>query len=585
MPHDVFISYSHHDKKVADAICSKLENGNIRCWIAPRDILPGVEFGEAIINGIVESKILLIVFSSTANDSSQVRREVERAVNYGKVIIPFRIEDFLPTKAMEYALSNTHWLDAMTPPLEAHIAKLSDTIYKLIPGLSIPVPTIQPPPPQTDPISPPLTDPSQKTTGNIDLNSPETYSVDIVFQNGEIIENATLKCGPRGYSSYVASIQYTKDLELIKKSQYCPTSERYLRFDKFSHIDFIPMNEEDKSVIEKNPSYHGHILKMKITLIDNAIWDNVYLLDHCYFNTPYENGNLQKANPLKLIFRFKSDTDKSGSSGKSDENQLIKIKEKPVITKVSTPEAIINEKDGTQLVLISEGEFWAGSRREGEGGRPFSIKLPAFYLAIYTVTNAQYVKFLKDVDPGQKDLDNWITLNQTSFIRIAIDGFEIVAGKDNHPVTGVSWYGALAYCDWAGLRLPTELEWEKGARGIDGREYPWGNEFDVKKCRWQSNKGNETTSSVDSYPEGSSPYGLYQMIGNVQQWCTDDFDPSAYDRYRKGDFLTNNNSNFRALRGCSWDNCLTNNFFCSNRDGLPPTVRNAYIGFRCAKTP
>ena len=130
--HDVFISYSSYDKAIADAICSKLENSSIRCWIAPRDIIPGVEFGEAIINGISDSKILLLVFSAKANDSPQVRREVERAVSKGKIIVPYRIEDILPTKAMEYALSNTHWLDAMTPPLEAHIKALSDTIHRLL---------------------------------------------------------------------------------------------------------------------------------------------------------------------------------------------------------------------------------------------------------------------------------------------------------------------------------------------------------------------------------------------------------------------------------------------------------------------
>src|SRR5450830_825013 len=120
MAHDVFISYSSKDKAIADAICSKLENNKIRCWIAPRDILGGVEYGDAIIDAIVDCKIFLIVLSAKANNSTHVRKEVERAVNKGKIILPFRIEDCALTKAMEYALSNTHWLDAMTPPIETH---------------------------------------------------------------------------------------------------------------------------------------------------------------------------------------------------------------------------------------------------------------------------------------------------------------------------------------------------------------------------------------------------------------------------------------------------------------------------------
>lgn len=132
MNHDIFISYSSHDKVIADALCSKLENNNIRCWIAPRDILGGVEYGAAIIEALDGCQAVLLVFSAKANDSPQVRKEVERAVSKGKILIPFRIENILPTKAMEFALCNTHWLDAMTTPLESHIAKLSDTINRLL---------------------------------------------------------------------------------------------------------------------------------------------------------------------------------------------------------------------------------------------------------------------------------------------------------------------------------------------------------------------------------------------------------------------------------------------------------------------
>lgn len=132
MNHDVFISYSSYDKQIADAICSKLENSNIRCWIAPRDILGGMEYGEAIIDAIGDCSIIVLVFSANANNSIFVRKEIERALSKGKIIIPFRIENILPTKAMEFALGNTHWLDAMTPPLESHITTLVITIHRLL---------------------------------------------------------------------------------------------------------------------------------------------------------------------------------------------------------------------------------------------------------------------------------------------------------------------------------------------------------------------------------------------------------------------------------------------------------------------
>lgn len=128
MAHDVFVSYSNKDKNVANAIVAELEQEGIRCWIAPRDITPGRSWGEAINEAIEFSKFMVIVLSENSNQSRQVVREVERAVANNVIIIPFRIEDIDPTGAMAYFLSTEHWLDALTPPLEKHIQKLTNTI-------------------------------------------------------------------------------------------------------------------------------------------------------------------------------------------------------------------------------------------------------------------------------------------------------------------------------------------------------------------------------------------------------------------------------------------------------------------------
>jgi hypothetical protein len=130
--HDVFISYAQEDKPVADAVCAKLEAGKIRCWIAPRDVPPGKDFPEAIIEGIEGGMIVVVIFSSHANSSPHVIRELTNAVNKGRIIIPFRIEDVVPSKSMEYLISVPHWLDAVTPPLEKHIAVLVQTIDCII---------------------------------------------------------------------------------------------------------------------------------------------------------------------------------------------------------------------------------------------------------------------------------------------------------------------------------------------------------------------------------------------------------------------------------------------------------------------
>jgi hypothetical protein len=132
MAHDVFISYSSRDKPTADAVCAALEQHGIRCWIAPRDVLPGIEWGEAIVNAIHDSQIMVIVFSSKANESRHIMREVERAVSSGIAVVPFRIEDIKPSSSLELFIGSVHWLDALNPPLEAHLIVLANKISALL---------------------------------------------------------------------------------------------------------------------------------------------------------------------------------------------------------------------------------------------------------------------------------------------------------------------------------------------------------------------------------------------------------------------------------------------------------------------
>jgi hypothetical protein len=132
LAHDVFISYSHVDKCAADAARVTLEGAGIRAWIAHRDILPGAEWGEAIIDAINHSSIMVLIFSSNANKSQQIPREVERAVSKGVKIVPVRIEQTEPTGSLAYFMAGIHWLDAVTPPLEEHLQRLVISIKALL---------------------------------------------------------------------------------------------------------------------------------------------------------------------------------------------------------------------------------------------------------------------------------------------------------------------------------------------------------------------------------------------------------------------------------------------------------------------
>lgn len=156
MAHDVFISYSSKDKTIADAVCARVEAHGIRCWIAPRDVRPGLPYGEEIIDGIQASRVMVLVFSANANASAHIPKEIERAVSQGISIIPLRVEVVTPAKSLDYFISSVHWLDAITPPLEQHLDNLAETIRAVLQTKG--VVRLQPPAPSPlpQPVPPPV---------------------------------------------------------------------------------------------------------------------------------------------------------------------------------------------------------------------------------------------------------------------------------------------------------------------------------------------------------------------------------------------------------------------------------------------
>jgi formylglycine-generating enzyme required for sulfatase activity len=248
-----------------------------------------------------------------------------------------------------------------------------------------------------------------------------------------------------------------------------------------------------------------------------------------------------------------------------------------VAAKTRLPQWLVEHpKDASLLLLVPAGKFLAGDK--------FPVELPAYYLALHPVTNLQYARFLTERRPNDSDLQKWVLLDSDCFVRKSGTGYEAYGGKAHHPVVQVSWYGAEAYCQWAELRLPTELEWEKAARGVDGREYPWGNDWDESKCRNYKNHGGEQTCSVWSYPAGCSPWGHYQLAGNVWEWCADWYDSSAYSRYKRGELSPPSSGSSRVLRGGSWDaprllpRLLPVCVPLPRRPGLPPLQRRLSRG-------
>ena len=231
------------------------------------------------------------------------------------------------------------------------------------------------------------------------------------------------------------------------------------------------------------------------------------------------------------------------------------------------------DKDGavktTEMVKIPAGPFIIGYDNRHPDEKPaHTLTLPAFSIDLYEVTNEQYGKFTAATHRAPPD--HWV------------DGLYPVE-KKKHPVSYVTWYDAHDYCQWAGKRLPTEEEWEKAARGTDGRLYPWGNEFDPKKANTPQSRIGDTTP-VGSFPQGRSPYGLYDMSGNVWEWTESWAKPYPGSPIPTGHYFT---GEYKVLKGGSWVDCSFYRCGISaltfNRGYFKPTTKNHGFGFRCAK--
>ena len=264
----------------------------------------------------------------------------------------------------------------------------------------------------------------------------------------------------------------------------------------------------------------------------------------------------------------------------------------------------IPDTKNENMVHIPAGEFLMGSndettRREDSDAKPqHNVYLNSFYMDMYTVTNEDYKEFVSenpewDIDGSKAKhfcdedyLRHWRSTNFTFH------------SKGKHPVIYVSWFAAMAYAEWAGKRLPTEAEWEKAARGGLDARYPWGDMIDKGKANYRAKGVSVALCTVRSYDPNR--YGLYQMSGNVWEWCLDDYDPFFYEnapsprvnplcRAEKQDLqwlVTNyteiDGSSHAVSRGGGYVDWYAT-LMCGQRNGNSRILTNTSLGFRCVR--
>jgi dienelactone hydrolase len=553
MPHDVFISYSHKDQSATDAICSILEQNNIRCWIAPRDITPGAPFAEAIIDGIREAKVFILVYSSNSNQSHQVIKEVDRAVSHGLAIIPFRLEDVPMSKQLEYYVSDVHWLDALTPPLEQHIGKLRDVLQLLLTMDEI----------DGDDIEKAF---SAGTNGHTKTGIGNRRFKKVKLLIPAIFALFIISFFAVSFFNRQSEIRWAREVALPEIEQLIGENDVWRNL-----VAPYRLAEQAEEILGEDPELTALFsrISLQIDVLTEPPGANVYMKE--YVDTASE-WTFLGVTPLKKtrvpigIFRWKMEKEGYAEVLAAESTWSVETTEKIVIPNFIT------------RTLDPIGDIPHGMVRVSKTETPVGT-LGDFFIGRFEVTNREYKAF---VDAGgYQNRQYWqhpfveggreITWEEATSKFIDQSGQpgpalwlagDYPQGQGDHPVSGVSWYEAAAYAEYAGMSLPTSTHWEVASGGMT----PMIQVFQLGGFAILapfSNFGGQGPAAVGSL-SGITAYGANDMAGNVREWCW------------------NESADGRVVRGGSW---LDNTYDFVDERQAPAMDRSPRNGIRLAFYP
>jgi len=250
-------------------------------------------------------------------------------------------------------------------------------------------------------------------------------------------------------------------------------------------------------------------------------------------------------------------------------------------TETPFPQLIVDDKN-IPMVLVPAGPFTMGVKDRAKIEQPpHTVYLDNYYIDQFEVTFEWFAQFLNEKGNQFEGLANWIEANDPDLrVHLKNDTWVVDEGNEKFPMNEMTWYGARAFCEWRGGRLPTEAEWEKAARGTDERPYPWGDGIDCSLANYASCV--HASVPVDSYPEGKSPYGAYNLAGNMMEWVNDTYAPDYYANSPAENPTGPETGSFRIIRGGSWINNV-GQLRTTHRYPKLPVLTFTSVGFRCVR--
>ena len=517
MSQHVFISYSSHDKAMADSVCAFLEARKIRCWIAPRDVPPAAIYAEALIDAIDECGVFVLIFSDSSNKSGHVMSEVEEAADKNIPILPFRIQDVACSKALGFYIKKRHWLDAFAPPLEQHLAALAERLQAL---LGVPREA------KAAEGAPPVPQEEQRIAATV--GTPAAAEDERRRRGAEQQELREARQAAEKVQR--ERVERLREAREKAEAAFAAGRAEEARHEAQAWLELEPGAGRPMEIVAEMERL-GELASLRRTA-----------------------SGLVIATPESLA-------------------GLLGLPE--------PPGRVWWEKAEMELCLVPAGTFSMGSRRSDRQARDnekpqHPVYLGAFYIARYPVTQAQYARFVRAKDHRAPFYDtdwtrpyNWNLADRTP-----------PPDRLDQPVVLVSWDDAMAYCRWAELRLPAEAEWEKAARGTDGRIYPWGDRWDPALCNSHEGKRGGTTPVGAYSPAGDSPYGCADMAGNAWEWCADWYGAATYAEAPGRNPHGPDVGEMRVQRGGAW-NYVADYQRAAHRGWNYPDAREYCLGFRC----
>lgn len=519
----IFFSYSRKDSGFVDQLIGQLEAQGVDIWVDRGDILAGEAWRRSIVEAIIDCRVFVIVLSPNSVESENVTKELTLAEQYKKRVLPLVIKEVRIPPSLDYQLAGLQFQTFVEGSYEDNY----DRLIRSLRALGV--------------VFAPLAEPEPEL-----ITEPETEGISEISLPAETPEIEKPPSNDEAPPSQPAT----------ESSQQLPVRSERMRI------------ESDGNIIKKIPIWLWFVGGLVGVIGLVVVFSKVF------------KDNDQQIDPTATTALALVISTNPVNPTATEEIAAIPTEiTKPTITPF--PPQILDDF-GIPMVFVPSGTFLMGAEGEDPDEAPVRrIMLSDFYIDQFEVSNARYQDC---VDAGScSPPSNFGSDTRTSYY----DNAEFA----NYPVIFVNWEDANTYCQWRGTRLPTEAEWEKAARGTGGWRFPWGDKFDSSRanycggssyCPNEPDDGYEDTAPIDAFPSGVSPFGAYQMAGNVNEWVADWYAENYYSTLSDGDNNPQGASSgdVRVIRGGSLG-LNGSKMRSSNRANASPSISEQYNGIRC----